>query len=77
MQIKDLTIEEFTDLFKSLLRETIQEVLAEMLTDSEANLPLKSGLAEALLQQRDRRQSGQTTPLSTEQVMARLGLDQP
>jgi hypothetical protein len=70
MQIKDLTIEEFTDLFKSLLRETIQEVLAEMLTDSEADLPLKPGLAEALLQQRDRRQAGQTTPLSAEQVMA-------
>jgi len=75
MQIKDLTIEEFTNLFKSLLRETIQEVLAEMLTDSEADLPLKPGLAEALLQQRDQRQTGQTTPLSAEQVMARLGLD--
>jgi hypothetical protein len=46
-----------------------------MLTDSEADLPLKPGLAEALLKQRDQRQAGQTTPLSTEQVMARLGLD--
>lgn len=75
MQIKDLTIEEFTDLFKSLLRETIQDVLAEMLTDADAGLSLKPGLAESLLQQRDQRRSGQVNPLSTEQVMARLGLD--
>lgn len=37
MQIKDLSIDEFTRLFKGLIRETIEEILQEMLVDPEVN----------------------------------------
>jgi hypothetical protein len=69
MQIKDLTVEEF----RVLIRETVEEVLAELLTDPDQGKALKGEVAEELLAMRDRRQSDKTA-ISSDQAMAELGL---
>ena len=82
MQLKDLTVEEFRQLITGWMRETVEEVLQEILMgddmngdlDDEAHLPLKPEFRQALLQRRAERQQGKTKPLTTEQVMERLGL---
>ncbi|MGD1907691.1 MAG: hypothetical protein ACFB0C_17120 [Leptolyngbyaceae cyanobacterium] len=70
MQVKDLTVEEF----RLLIRETVEAVLADLLADPDQGKVLKPGLQEQLLAMRERRQSA-TQALSSEQVMAELGLD--
>ncbi|ASC72598.1 hypothetical protein XM38_035560 [Halomicronema hongdechloris C2206] len=67
--IKDLTIDEF----KLLIRETLAEVLQEILIDSDEGKSLKPEFKEELTKIRERRASGETTPLSSEEVIARLG----
>ena len=86
MQLKDLTVEEFRQLLTSWMRETVEEVLQEILMDDgiadetdgeiddEARLSLKPEFRQALLQRRAERQQGTAKTLTTEQVMERLGL---
>ena len=69
VQIKDLTVEEF----RVLIRETVEEVLAELLTDPDQGKTLKGEITAELLAMRDRRQSGKTA-ISSGQAMAELGL---
>jgi len=68
--IKDLTIDEF----KLLIRETLAEVLQEILIDPDEGKALKPEFKKELIKIREKRASGETTPLSSEDVIARLGL---
>lgn len=70
MQIKDLTVEEF----KSLVRETIEEVLQDMLLDPDEGKALKDSVRQQLLQMKERRQTQKLT-LSSEEAMQELGLN--
>ena len=76
MQLKDLTVEEFQQILKSWIRETIEEVLQEILIDEESYLSLKPEFHESLLRQREQRIQKKAKTLSTEQVMERLGLSE-
>ena len=69
VQVKDLTVEEL----RVLIRETVEEVLAELLIDPDQGKTLKREVAEELLAMRDRRQSGKTA-IPSDQAMAELGL---
>jgi hypothetical protein len=69
VQIKDLTIDEF----KSLIRETVEETLQDLLVDPDADRPIKDDLRQQLLHLQERRASAKQT-LSSEQVMEELGL---
>jgi hypothetical protein len=68
MQVKDLSIEEFKD----LIRDTVEEVLNDLLVDPDAGQPLKDTIRQQLLQQRTRRAHKKET-LSSQQVMEELG----
>lgn len=59
--------------FKRLIRDTVEAVLADLLSDPEQGQALKPDLQEPLLAMRERRQSAKQT-LSSEQAMADLGL---
>jgi hypothetical protein len=73
MQIKDLTIDEFRQLIKTCIRETVEEIIDDRLDDDpDTILP---ELRQTLLQQRDRRQTGQTKTLSAAEALQALDLD--
>ncbi|MEM6503450.1 MAG: hypothetical protein AAF685_16645 [Cyanobacteria bacterium P01_C01_bin.89] len=74
MQLKDLTVEEFRQLLKVWMRETVEEVLQEISMDEESHLPLKSEFRQSLLERREERLQGKSKTYSTEEVMERLGL---
>ena len=69
MQVKDLTTEEF----KSLIRETVLEVLAESLDDPDRDLTLRPEIEQQLLAIRDRRAASQNRMSATD-VAARYGM---
>jgi hypothetical protein len=69
MQIKDLTIEEF----KTLIRETVEETLQDLLLDPDQGRPLKESIRQQLLHMQERRQA--TKPaIPAAQVMEELGI---
>ncbi|OAB60979.1 hypothetical protein AY599_17745 [Leptolyngbya valderiana BDU 20041] len=73
MQIKDLTIEEFRQLIKTCIRETVEEIIDDRLDDDpDAILPQ---LRQSLLQQRERRQTGQTKIFNAAEALQALDLD--
>ena len=69
MQVKDLTTEEF----KTLIRETVLEVLADSLDDPDRGLKLRPEIEQQLLASRDRRAAGQRG-MSASDVAARYGM---
>ena len=69
MQVKDLTTEEF----KTLIRETVLEVLAESLDDPDRDLTLRPEIEQQLLAMRDRRAASQNRMSATD-VAARYGM---
>jgi hypothetical protein len=70
MQVKDLT----TDELKTLIRETVAEVLGDFLSDPDEGMTVKEEFKQELLEIRKRRQV-ETRGISAEEVMSRLGLD--
>ena len=70
MQIKDFTIAEF----KTLIRETIAEVLQDFLLDPDENQPVKEEVKQQLLQMRQRRKAGKVA-IPAAEVMKRLELN--
>lgn len=74
MQIKDLTIEQFRQLVKTCIRETVEEIINETLDTTDPDT-IKPDLRDRLLQQRDRRQRGKTQTLSAAQALQALDLD--
>jgi hypothetical protein len=70
MQVKDLT----TDELKTLIRETVAEVLGDFLPDPDEGMTVKDEFKQELLEIRRRRQTG-THGISAEEVMSRFGLD--
>jgi hypothetical protein len=70
MQIKDLTIEDL----KTLIRETVQEVLDDYLDDPDAGLSLRPAIEAQLAAAQARRASGQRGVPAAE-VAKQFGLD--
>jgi hypothetical protein len=70
MQVKDLT----TDELKTLIRETVAEVLGDFLPDPDEGMTVKEEFKQELLEIQRRRQT-RTHGISAEEVMSRLGLD--
>ena len=70
MQIKDLTVDEL----KMLIRDTVEEVLQDMLADPDEEQVVRREVVEGLLAQRAARESGESGLLSSEDVVRRLGL---
>jgi hypothetical protein len=70
MQVKDLT----TDELKSLIRETVLEVLEDFLPDPDEGVTVKEELQQGLLEIQKRRQNG-NRGISAQEAMSRLGLD--
>ncbi len=70
MQVKDLT----TDELKTLIRETVMEVLGEILPNPDENKTVKQEFMQELLEIRRRRETG-IRGIPTEEAMNRLGLD--
>ena len=62
MQVKDLTTEEF----KTLIRETVLEVLAESLDDPDRDLTLRPEIEQQLLAIRDRHTASQNRMSATD-----------
>ncbi len=69
MQIKDLT----TDEFKDLIRETIVETLEEYLGDPDEGKEVKEEVKQRLLDLRKRREAGERG-IPMEEVVKKLGL---
>jgi hypothetical protein len=69
MHVKDLT----TDELKALIRETVLEVMEELLPDPDAGLTVKPEIQQSLIEIRHRRA---TTPVGipAEEVVRRLEL---
>jgi hypothetical protein len=70
MQVKDLTIEDF----KALIRETVEEVLQDILLDPDAGKQVKDSVRQQLLHMKERRKTSKQA-LSSEEVMQELGLN--
>ena len=70
MQVKDLTTEEF----KTLIRETVLEVLADSLDDPDIGLKLRPEIEQQLLAAQSRRAAGQRAGTSAADVAARYGM---
>jgi hypothetical protein len=70
MQIKDLT----TDELKTLIRETVVEVLEDFLPDADEGITIKEEFKQGLLEIQRRRKTG-TRGISAKEAMNRLGLD--
>ena len=70
MQIKDLTVDEL----KVLIRDTVEEVLQDMLADPDEGQVVRPEVEEGLLAQRAAQESGESVLLSSEDVVLRLGL---
>ncbi len=69
MQVADLS----TDELKTLIRETMTQVLAEILDDPDEGLLLRPEVEQQLLQSRQRRESG-VSGVSIEEVAKQLGV---
>jgi len=69
MQVADLS----TDELKTLIRETVTQVLAEILDDPDEALVIRPEVEQALLQSRQRRMSG-VPGVSIEEVARQLGV---
>ena len=69
MQVKDLT----TDELKTLIRETVVEVLRDLLLDPDEGLTVKEEFKQELLEIQNHRKSG-TRGISAQEAMKRLGL---
>lgn len=69
MQVADLS----TDELKTLIRETVTQVLAEILEDPDAGLVLRPEVEQQLLRSRQRRESG-VPGVSLEEVARQLGV---
>jgi hypothetical protein len=69
MQVADLS----TDELKALIRETVTQVLAEMLDDPDDGLRVRPEVAQELLRSRQRRRSG-VPGVSIEEVAMQLGV---
>ncbi|HEY9701197.1 MAG TPA: hypothetical protein V6C58_02050 [Allocoleopsis sp.] len=69
MQIKDLTTEEF----KTLMRETLTEILQDSLDDPDYGLTVKESVKQQLLDIKQRRKSKKVT-ISAEEVAEKIGL---
>lgn len=72
MQVKDLTTEEL----RALIRETVLEVLEDLLPDPDAGLTVKPEFEQSLLAIQQQRAAG-TSGISAAEVAKRLGLDRP
>jgi hypothetical protein len=70
MKIKDLSIDEF----KSLIRETVEDTLQDLLLDPDAGKSLKEAFEQELLHIREQRQLGETQTISSDKAMEELGL---
>ena len=68
-KVADLTIEEF----RELVRETVIQTLLEVLSDPDAGLELRDDFAKELKRSLKEMESGGRT-LPVEEVAARLGL---
>ena len=69
MQVADLS----TDELKTLIRETVTQVLAEILDDPDKGLVIRPEVEQALLRSRQRRMSG-VSGVSIEEVAQQLGI---
>jgi hypothetical protein len=69
MQVKDLT----TDELKNLIRETVMEVLGDLLPDPDEGLTVKEELEQELLEIQRRRKIG-TRGIPAADVMKKFGL---
>ena len=69
MQVADLS----TDELKTLIRETVTQVLAEILDDPDEGLVVRPEVEQQLLQSRQRRESG-VRGTSLEEVARQLGV---
>lgn len=70
MQVKNLTVDEL----KVLIRETVEEVLLDVLADPDEGRVVRPEVIEGLLAQQAARESGESVLLSSEDVVRRLGL---
>jgi hypothetical protein len=70
MQVKDLT----TDELKTLIRETVMEVIEDLLPDPDQGMTIKQDFQQELLAIRERRKKAGTRGISAAEVMTRLGL---
>ncbi len=70
MQIKDLTIDEF----KTLIRETVEDTLQDLLLDPDEGKSLQSSFVQQLLTLREKRQQGETQTLSSSEALKELRL---
>ena len=69
MQVKDLT----TDELKTLIRETVVEVLEDVSPDPDEGMIVKEEFKQELLEIQRRRKAG-IRGISAEEAMKRLGL---
>jgi hypothetical protein len=69
MQVKDLT----TDELKTLIRETVVEVLEDFLPDPDEGMTVKEEFQQELLEIQRRRKTG-TRGISAKEAMNRLSL---
>ena len=69
MQVADLSADEL----KTLIRETVTQVLAEILDNPDEGLVIRPEVEQALLQSRQRRISG-VSGVSIEEVAQQLGI---
>ncbi len=69
MQVADLS----TDELKALIRETMTQVLAEILDDPDEGLVLRPEVEQQLLRSRQRRESG-VPGVALEEVARQLGV---
>jgi len=73
MQLEDLTIDEFRQLIKTCIRETVEATIDDRPDDDPDTI--KPSLRESLLAQRDRRQRGQIQTLNASEARQALDLD--
>jgi hypothetical protein len=70
MQVKDLSIDEF----KALIRETVEEVLQELIVDPDQVRSIRSNVVAELQQIHRVRAEGRPT-ISSDEAMRQLDLD--
>ena len=75
LTLQDLTIAQFRELIKTTVREVLEETLAEMCADDESQLELNPEFVQEILERQRLRREGKTSPLSSEEAMKVLGLD--
>ncbi|GBC97407.1 hypothetical protein HRbin16_03230 [bacterium HR16] len=68
--VADLTIEEF----RNLIREVVTQTITELLSDPDAGLELREEIREALLRSIQSVREGSET-IAAEDVAAKLGLE--